>query len=205
MTKKRDDLRTTKVRGIEVFMLLGLTIGTFALVAERAAADEPTTPPATAMQPTRAVAVLFPVDDSGVTGVVRLQSEGGKVKLTGEVRGLEPNTKHGFHVHEYGDLTDLKTGKSTGGHFAPDGSPHGKPSADAQQRHVGDLGNIQADAKGVARIDITDAIISLHGKHSVIGRAFVVHAGEDKFTQPTGDAGDRIAFGTIGIAQGAAK
>ncbi|HEX6985360.1 MAG TPA: superoxide dismutase family protein [Planctomycetaceae bacterium] len=155
-----------------------------------------------AERPTKAVAVLFPVGDSGVSGVLTIEQQGrDRVSIGGTVRGLEPNSRHGFHIHEFGDLRDLEKGRSVGDHFAPHGSPHGRPDAPAEERHVGDLGNIEANDEGVAEVRIEDELVRLHGPNSVIGRAFVVHAKEDKFTQPSGDAGDRIAFGTIGIAK----
>ncbi len=141
-----------------------------------------------------AVCRLEPIGDSGVEGTVNFSQKGDKVTVTGEVKGLEPG-KHGFHVHEKGDLSDKETGKSAGGHYNPTDQKHGKPS-DAE-RHVGDLGNITANDEGVAKIDIQDKVISLHGDHSIIGKSIVVHVGEDKFTQPTGDAGARAAFGVI--------
>ena len=150
--------------------------------------------------PGKAVAVLIPVGKSGVTGKVTIERSGQGAVITGVVRGLEPNSKHGFHVHEFGDLSDRQSGKSVGGHFAPEGTPHGRPSDPPEERHVGDLGNIEANDQGVARFEIRDEQIALVGPNSVIGRSFVVHEKEDKFTQPSGDAGDRLAFGTIGIA-----
>lgn len=47
---------------------------------------------------------------------------------------------------------------------------------------------------------ITDKVIAFSGAHSRLGRAIVVHQGEDPFTQPSGDAGGRVAVGIIGIA-----
>ena len=151
-----------------------------------------------------AVCVLLPTIGNNVTGIIKFAEENGKLHVTGTVRGLTPG-KHGFHVHEYGDISGLQDGKSTGGHFSPGGHDHGKPSDEAAKRHIGDLGNIEAGEDGVATIDITDDVIDLHGEHSIIGRAIVVHAGEDKYTQPTGDAGARVAIGVIGIAKDAAK
>ena len=118
--------------------------------------------------------------------------------LTGRPRGLEPG-QHGFHVHEFGDLTDLQKGESAGGHFNPTGMPHGRP--DDEERHAGDLGNIEADQNGVANVNIRDSVLRLNGPQSILGRAIVVHAKADEFTQPSGDAGDRVALGVIGIAQ----
>lgn len=146
----------------------------------------------------RAVAVLVPVGDSGVSGIVYFTQAGERVQVRGLVRGLEPG-KHGFHVHEYGDLSDLKKGESAGDHYNPTGDPHGRRTE--RKRHVGDLGNIEANEHGEARFDFTDSVIQLNGPHSILGRAVVVHGDEDKFTQPSGDAGDRVAFGIIGIAQ----
>ena len=154
--------------------------------------------------PNRAVCVLLPTIGNQVTGVVMFEETDGKVRVTGTVNYLTPG-KHGFHVHEFGDISGLTDGKSTGGHFSPGGHDHGKPSDEAAKRHIGDLGNIEAGEDGVATIDITDDVIDLHGEHSIIGRAIVVHAGEDKYTQPTGDAGARVAIGVIGIAKDAAK
>ena len=147
-----------------------------------------------------AVCVLLPTIGNNVTGIIKFAEEDGKIHITGTVRGLTPG-KHGFHVHEYGDISGLKDGKSTGGHFSPGGHQHGKPSDDASERHIGDLGNIEAGEDGVAQIDMMDEVIEIHGEDSIVGRGIVVHADEDKFTQPTGDAGGRVAIGVIGIAK----
>lgn len=148
--------------------------------------------------PQRARAMLVPIGGSGVTGEVTFVRTDGGVKVTAELEGLAPG-KHGFHIHQYGDLSDRQTGKSAGGHFAPEGEPHGAPSAD--QRHVGDLGNIEVGADGRATLERTDSHIALSGPHSIVGRAVVVHEGEDTFGQPSGNAGGRVAFGVIGIAE----
>jgi Cu-Zn family superoxide dismutase len=147
----------------------------------------------------KAVCVIVPVGDSGVSGVLRLTKSGDVIQIRGEIKGLTPG-KHGFHIHEFGDLTDTKTGKSAGGHFNPEEQPHG--AHDAEHRHVGDLGNIVAGKDGTAVVDIRDSLIKFSGKNSVIGRSFLVHADEDVFTQPVGGAGARVGFGVIGIAGG---
>lgn len=143
---------------------------------------------------------LVPIGDSKVEGSVRFVQEGDKVKIAGTVTGLSPG-RHGFHVHEHGDLSDKKEGKSAGGHYNPTNKPHGRPSE--EERHVGDLGNIEANDKGVAKIDMQDSVISLSGPHSIVDRSLMIHEGEDKFTQPTGDAGGRVAFGLIKAEQNA--
>ena len=145
----------------------------------------------------RAVAVLLATGDSGVNGVVYFTREGKSVHVSGKVMGLKPG-EHGFHVHQFGDVTGMTDGMSAGGHFNPENKPHGKPAD--KERHVGDLGNITAGEDGVATIDIKDSMLELHGPHSILGRGLVVHANADKFTQPVGDAGGRVAVGVIGVA-----
>jgi Cu-Zn family superoxide dismutase len=145
-----------------------------------------------------AVAVLTAIGDSGVSGTIHFTDAGSQVEITGTVEGLSPG-EHGFHVHEFGDLSNLDHKESGGGHYNPTDMPHGRPE-DAQ-RHVGDLGNLTANAEGTAKIAKSDRVIQLQGPHSIIGRSVVVHAKPDQFTQPTGDAGDRVAVGVIGIAK----
>lgn len=141
-----------------------------------------------------ATCTLEPIGESGVEGSLNFKQDGETVMITGTITGLEPG-KHGFHVHESGDLSDKQAGKSAGGHFNPMDKPHGKPSD--EQRHIGDLGNIEANEEGVAEVDMEDTVISLNGPHTIVGRSIVVHEGADQFTQPTGDAGGRVAFGVI--------
>ena len=130
-------------------------------------------------------------------------AEGGPVTVTGTVTGLEPGL-HGFHVHQFGDISQGCV--STGGHFNPHGKNHGGPKD--EERHVGDLGNIEAGANGEAKVDIEDSFISLIGPNTIIGRAIVVHAGEDDLGKgghddslTTGHAGGRVACGVIGSAK----
>jgi len=143
---------------------------------------------------TQAKCELVAIGDSQVKGAITFHQEDGVVTIRGEVTGLTPG-KHGFHVNEKGDLSDQESGKSAGERFNPTDQAHGK-MAD-KKRHVGDLGNIEANEDGTATIEIEDSVISLVGEHSIIGRALVIHADADKFTQPSGDAGGRVAFGKI--------
>jgi Cu-Zn family superoxide dismutase len=120
----------------------------------------------------------------------------GGVQIVADLEGLEPG-KHGFHIHENGDCS-APDAESAGGHFNPDGSPHGAPDNPASQRHVGDLGNVEADADGKAHYERTDQIISMEGDNSIVGKAVIVHAQSDDLqTQPTGGAGPRLACGVI--------
>jgi Cu-Zn family superoxide dismutase len=147
--------------------------------------------------PTKAICIMTPLSGSKVHGKIVFTQKGDEVHLKGKITGLTPGL-HGFHVHEFGDLSS-DDGLSTGAHFNPEGAPHGGPHS--KKRHVGDLGNVKADESGTAVIDMTDKMLSLHGKHSIIGRALIVHAKEDdEKSQPAGDAGGRIGGGVIGIA-----
>ena len=138
---------------------------------------------------------------SGVSGRVLFESQGNSTKITARVSGLTPG-QHGFHIHELGDLTEgCKTAK---GHYNPFGMTHAGPQDTV--RHVGDLGNVTANADGVATIEMVDSKVQLNGTESVIGRSVVVHAGVDDLGRgghddslTTGHAGGRVACGVIGI------
>jgi Cu-Zn family superoxide dismutase len=144
----------------------------------------------------KAIVVLYPTKENETAGIVEFHKVENGIKIIGEIKNLSPG-KHGFHIHEYGDCS-AEDGKSAGGHFNPFDKPHGAPSD--KERHVGDLGNIVANEEGIAKFEIIDSLISFTGKSSIIGHAVVVHAGEDDLkTQPTGNAGARLACGVIGI------
>lgn len=130
-------------------------------------------------------------------GSVTFTQQGDGVLVEATVSGLAPG-KHGFHIHALGDVT-CPDGKCTAGHWNPAGAKHGSPDAD--ERHHGNLGNLEAGADGKATYKRLDKMIQLNGAHSIIGRGIIVHAGADDLTtQPTGAAGARVAQGAIGIA-----
>ncbi len=105
-----------------------------------------------------------------------------------------PEGRHGFHIHENGDCGE--NGQAAGGHFNPSGMNHGGP--DGIPRHVGDFGNITADAEGNATYNRVDALASFDGENNILGKAVIIHADPDDLTsQPTGAAGARIACGII--------
>lgn len=141
-----------------------------------------------------AAAQLTPTEGNEVTGTVTFTIVEGGVRVTADVQGLTPG-KHGFHIHEIGDCS-APDASSAGGHFSPMEVPHGAP--DSPQRHAGDFGNIVADEAGRAQAEFIDTHIMLEGPHSIIGRAVIVHADEDDLvSQPTGNAGGRVACGVI--------
>jgi Cu-Zn family superoxide dismutase len=145
-----------------------------------------------------AIAVIHGFGDHPVKGVIHFTTnEDGTVDIRGEVSGLKPG-KHGFHIHEFGDCSSGDA-KCAGGHFNPGKKKHGGPSD--EDRHVGDLGNITANGRGVAEINMKDRLIALSGPFSIVGRAVIIHAkADDLRSQPSGDAGDRVAGGVVGYA-----
>ena len=146
----------------------------------------------------RAVAVLVPTAGNAARGTVTFEAVPDGVRITAQLEGL-PAGDHGFHIHELGDCS-AADGTSAGGHFNPGGVPHAGP--DGTPRHMGDLGNITADAAGTATYDRTDRLVRLDGPDAVVGRGVIVHAAADDLaTQPTGNAGARLACGVIGIAK----
>jgi Cu-Zn family superoxide dismutase len=143
-----------------------------------------------------ASAALMATKGSTVTGSVQFTQKGSVVLVTGEVRGLAPHTEHGFHVHEKGDCSS-GDGLSAGGHFNPNGKAHG--SHDVSEHHTGDLPSLKADASGTARVSFESTTLSVgSGITDVTGRGLIVHRDPDDFkTQPTGNAGPRLACAVI--------
>jgi superoxide dismutase, Cu-Zn family len=145
---------------------------------------------------TKAIAHMLPTVGSDVRGTVTFTQEGREVHVRAEISGLTPG-EHGFHIHEYGVWS--ADGFAAGAHFNPTRAPHA--GIQTERRHVGDLGNITANANGIATVDIEDTLITLHGADSILGRAVVVHEkADDLKSQPAGNAGGRLAVGVIGIA-----
>ena len=116
-----------------------------------------------------AIAVMNPTEGSKVRGAVSFVKDGKGVRITANIEGLSPGP-HGFHIHEFGNCTSPEA-NSAGGHFNPTDMPHAGPKA--EKRHAGDLGNLEADKNGLARLEVTDNIISLEVAKSVIGRRLV--------------------------------
>lgn len=141
-------------------------------------------------------ATLNPTEgNEGLNGFVMFENASEGVFVLAHVEGLDPRGIHGFHIHEFGDCSDPQA-MSAGGHFNPHGAQHGSPSA--IERHAGDLGNLRADAFGVAHLEMFDTVLAMNGPHSILGKSVVVHAQPDDYqTQPTGDAGARILCGVI--------
>jgi Cu-Zn family superoxide dismutase len=146
----------------------------------------------------KAICLVYPTQGNTASGVITFTSVQGGVKVVADIQGLSKG-RHGIHIHECGDCTAID-GSSAGGHFNPTAKSHGSP-VDAM-RHAGDMGNIEADDSGKAHLEYVDNTISLEGPASIIGRSVILHQHEDDLkTQPTGNAGPRIACGVIGIGK----
>ncbi len=184
-------------RGIPDFLSVAIGCGLLLALACQQKPVEKATKPAPP-EVRKAVAVIHPTEGNNVHGVVSFVILEGGVMVTADVTGLPPGP-HGFHIHQYGDCTS-PDGKSAGGHFNPMGEKHGAP--DSLHRHVGDLGNLIADENGEAHYKRLDTVLKLAGPASIIGRAVIIHEKADDFTsQPTGNAGARLACGVIGISK----
>ena len=141
-----------------------------------------------------ATATLIGLNGSGVSGTVRFMTQGNDVHVEGDVYGLTPG-KHGIHVHEFGDCSS-PDGESAGPHFNPQNHPHGSPG---DTTHPGDLGNIEADAQGTARLSIDLPLATVDtGPLGIVGRSVIVHETVDDLkTQPSGNSGTRLACAVI--------
>ncbi len=152
-----------------------------------------------------AVAALEPLGDSGVSGTVEFRRLGQATEIRYVLDGLAPGD-HGFHLHANADCGEDSTGapgSAAGGHFNPAASPHGAPDLSISGRHAGDFGNFTADAQGHAEGIAIDSVLTFGGPTSLLGHAVIVHEkADDLVTQPSGDAGGRIACGIVATRSG---
>ena len=142
------------------------------------------------------MATLQPSGGQTAKGTVHLTDAGdGNVDVQIDLTGVPPGT-HGFHIHEKGDCGN--NGANAGGHFNPTSMVHGAP--DAVSHHAGDFGNVTADANGEVHTRFTTHSVSLKSgeANNPIGKAVVLHEkADDLATQPSGNAGARIACGVL--------
>jgi Cu-Zn family superoxide dismutase len=150
---------------------------------------------------TSAIAVISPTTGSDAKGWVKFTDVDGGVKVVADITGLSPG-KHGFHIHEFGDISDAAKGMATGGHYGPQipwqDLPGEDPHPAGTMHHAGEMGNLEADASGHAHLEVTLPGLTVMGAaNPIVGRSIIVHA------KP--DVGDRIGQGVIGVANPAAK
>jgi len=162
------------------------------------AAPAPPAPVSTAQQ---AVAVLASASGSRVSGKLTLVPTSDGVHILGEVGGLQPDGHFGFHVHEKGDCSAVDA-SSAGGHFNPQGTPHGRASGSSH--HAGDMDNLVSNGSGVALVNVHLRGVTLGGGafNDIANRAVIVHADPDDYlSQPAGNAGARVACGQIRVTR----
>jgi len=153
-----------------------------------------------------AICVLTPTqtaNNANIKGTLTIMEDEitGQVNITGQIQGFPANSIHGMHVHQNGDISDVVNGTATGSHFNPEVHNHDNDLSNVN-RHVGDMGNVTADANGLITVSITEGLLfTLSGNMSVVGRAIIVHQRRDigAADNKTGDAGARYAQCVIGI------
>lgn len=186
----------TKINGFigEIMKILNLFCAVAVIFFFASCGDQQAKLPKRVSTGKKAYAKLNPTKGNEVTGMVTFIELEKGVRVIAEVEGLTPG-EHGFHVHEHGDCS-APDASSAGGHFNPADSLHAGP--EDLPRHIGDLGNITADLNGKGYYDSVDFIISLEGAESVIGKSVIIHIDRDDYvSQPTGNAGARVACGVI--------
>ncbi|MHC9083666.1 superoxide dismutase family protein [Luteimonas sp. RIT-PG2_3] len=161
------------------------------------AVDAAAAQPAPAASTATASVTLAPTQGNQTAGTLQLAVVDGAVVVTGDVTGLKPGSQHGFHLHEKGDCS-APDATSAGGHFNPASSNHGRVGQGAH--HGGDSDNLVANDQGVATVNarFEGVTIGDGAATDVVGKGVIVHADADDYvTQPTGNAGARLACGVI--------
>ena len=167
-------------------------------------APNPAAPGAAAAPPSTepqlmARAEIQPLGDHMARGVVEFQQSlspagSGPLVIHVMLMGLDAGP-HGMHVHMGTDCT------APGTHLNPQQAPHGPANAASGARHLGDLGNVTADASGTVDETLRDSLLGTD--MSFIGKVLVVHEGQDDLsTQPDGSSGQPVGCGVIEAAGG---
>lgn len=183
---------------MRIFPLALVTCTAFGIAACGTTPPPSQTAPAPVQAEHDAVANLASASGSLVSGRLQVMTMGADgVHIAGDIGGLAPGSSHGFHIHEKGDCSAADA-TSAGGHFNPAGNPHGRMQHGPH--HAGDIDNIVANAQGVARVNmhVSGVTLGTGAANDVAGRAIIVHADPDDYaSQPSGNAGKRVACGVI--------
>lgn len=153
---------------------------------------------ATAMAQDATTASARLVDGEGADiGTAELVETGNGVLITLEVSGLPADQWVAFHVHEDGACDPATGHESAGGHFNPGSSEHGFLAKGGF--HAGDMPNQRVGSDGVLRAQVLNSEVALgEGDNGILQRALMIHADADDYkSQPSGDAGARLACGVI--------
>ena len=166
--------------------------------AEPATQDTEQTQSKAAETPKEVSFLLASKSESNASGMVNFTETNGVVTMTAKLTGLDEGT-HAIHIHEKADCSS-NDGKSSGGHWNPTFESHGAWGAEAGY-HKGDIGNFQADkgGNGVVNFSTDQWCIGCDDPNkNILGKAIIVHQGEDDLTsQPSGAAGARVSCGGI--------
>lgn len=150
-----------------------------------------------AQEPATAIGSFVDADGEA-NGSAELQEvPSGGVFVRIEVSGLPEDSWVAFHIHETGTCDHTTAHESAGGHFNPDSKEHGYSMANGP--HVGDMPNQYVPSDGTLRAEVFNPGVTLgDGETGIRGRALMIHAGADDYeSQPSGDAGDRLACAVI--------
>ena len=167
-------------------------------VAETPAIEEET-PVAPAPEPLTATATLTTADGVEI-GTATFTQVGSQTTASFHLVGVSPAGTHAIHVHENGECTPPDF-TSAGGHFNPNGKKHGIMAKDGH--HAGDMPNLHIPASGTLQVEVVNSAITLEkGKPNSVfgpdGTALIIHAAKDDYkSDPTGEAGGRVACGVI--------
>ncbi len=135
-----------------------------------------------------------PKSGSNVAGTITFSEDGDQVIMNAVFTGLKPGS-HAIHLHEFPDCSS-PDGKSTGGHWNPTFENHGAWGNETGF-HRGDIGNFEADENGEATISFETDLWCINcddETKNIIGKAVIVHQGQDDFvSQPSGAAGSRVS------------
>jgi Cu-Zn family superoxide dismutase len=142
----------------------------------------------------KSLSVVFePKSNSAVSGTATFTEKKGVVTMVAKLAGLKTGL-HAIHIHEKSDCS-AADGSSAGGHWNPTFKKHGKWGVG--DYHKGDIGNFTADEAGNATVTFATnewCIGCGDADKDILGKGLIVHQGSDDFTtQPTGNAGGRIA------------
>ena len=134
--------------------------------------------------------------DSKIAGTATFEETPAGLSMDVKVSNVSPGL-HGFHIHEKGSCDEQ--GNAAGGHYNPMNVKHGFLLKDGMEgAHAGDFGNIEVGPTGEGELKLTLPGLSIRGgAHDVEGHAVILHAKQDDFGQPTGNAGGRIGCGVI--------